>query len=105
MPATKVDKTINFQDSTAVVLSDTGIVGLMLFDTSNGWRNATLAWEIAAPYWLLTFAFAALPVWWCYQHFGSRRAQNLCRRCGYDQRGTRMAGHNVCPECGTVCGA
>jgi predicted RNA-binding Zn-ribbon protein involved in translation (DUF1610 family) len=32
------------------------------------------------------------------------QAKKNCRQCGYDLRGTRMAGRRECPECGTRLG-
>ena len=57
IPATSGEKAIHWRSTSAIVASDSGIVGLMLYDTSNGWRNVGMVWEVAVPYWLLTLAF------------------------------------------------
>ena len=57
---------------------------------------------VAVPYWVLTLAFGVLPAWWCYRRVRQKSDPNLCRRCGYDQRGTIMAGRGVCSECGAM---
>ncbi len=67
VPGTSGEKAMHWPTSSLIVASDSGIVGFMLYDTSNGWCNAVMVWEVAVPYWLLTLALGVLPAWWCYR--------------------------------------
>jgi hypothetical protein len=55
-------------------------------------------WNLAVPYWFIASAAAVLPALWALRRRRLRRrcASGLCRRCGYDLRGSAER----CPECG-----
>lgn len=50
------------------------------------------------PYWIPTILSAILPMVWCLTYLRHRRRQKagMCRKCGYDLRGSPRR----CPECG-----
>jgi hypothetical protein len=56
------------------------------------------SWQLWCDFWLLAAVSAPLPGVWLARRFRSarRRAQGVCRRCGYDLRATP----GRCPECG-----
>ena len=66
----------------------------------NNWGN--YYFEVMAPHWFWVAAFGAPPLLWFRRArarglASARAAAGLCRRCGYDLRGSPAR----CPECGT----
>ena len=68
---------------------------IRLFDTDDGWRTIHY---VVLPWWLLTLAFAVMPVvrWRSWRKARTHQSAGRCPNCGYDLRATP----DRCPECG-----
>ena len=71
-------------------------IWLPTFWEASEWPSGrTAGWLLGVPKWQPLLLFAIAPAGWVFLRL--RRHTGLCRRCGYDLRGTSGP---ACPECG-----
>jgi hypothetical protein len=74
--------------------------GGIKYDSLPSWTPPAIAFRCFLPIWYILPLLLIAPAWRgfsIWRHYRRRRA-NVCRKCGYDLRGSPQ----LCPECGTV---